>query len=160
MTALYATTLKTTMHPRYTRRAPEAGFTLIELMIAVAIVGILTAVALPAYQKQILKSHRTDAKTALLDLASREERYMSTNQAYASNGTLLGFSNDFPVSVPSDSAATYTLSVTLTNSNGTFTLTATPTGNQVADACGSYTLTSLGVQGVSGGSMSAADCWR
>ncbi|WP_031255975.1 type IV pilin protein [Curvibacter lanceolatus] len=148
------------MPHRNTHRSMIAGFTLIELMIAVAIVGILTAVALPAYQKQILKSRRTDAKTALLDLASREERYMSTNQAYASNGTLLGFSSDFPVSVPSGSAATYTLSVTLSNSNGSYTLTATPTGNQTQDTCGSYTLTSLGVQGISGGSMSAADCWK
>lgn len=148
------------MHLRYLRHTTDAGFTLIELMIAVAIVGILTAVALPAYQKQILKSHRTDAKTALLDLASREERYMSTNQVYASSGTVLGFSNDFPVSVPSGSAATYTLSVTLSNSNGSYTLTAAPTGNQVQDSCGSYTLTSLGVQGVSGGSQSAADCWK
>lgn len=148
------------MHSRYPRHTTDAGFTLIELMIAVAIVGILTAVALPAYQKQILKSHRTDAKTALLDLASREERYMSTNQVYASSGTVLGFSNDFPVSVPSGSAATYTLSVSLSNSNGSYTLTATPTGNQAQDSCGSYTLTSLGVQGVSGGSQSAADCWK
>lgn len=143
-----------------TRQRVNSGFTLIELMIAVAIVGILTAVALPTYQSQILKSHRTDAKMALLDLASRQERYMSLQQVYASTGAALGFSSDFPISVPSADAATYTLSVALANSGSSYTLTATPTGRQVQDACGAYTLSSLGVQGVSGGSQGAADCWR
>jgi len=149
----------TTMHHRHTIRLSNVGFTLIELMIAVALVGLLTALALPSYKKQILKSHRTDAKTALLDLASREERYMSVNQTYTNSGTALGFSANFPISVPSGNAATYTLSVTLSNSNANYTLTATPAGNQAQDSCGTYTLTSLGVSGVTGAISSAADCW-
>ena len=85
---------------------------------------------------------------------------MSLRQVFASTGAALGFSSDFPISVPSADAATYTLSVALANSGSSYTLTATPTGRQVQDACGAYTLSSLGVQGVSGGSQGAADCWR
>ena len=67
------------------------GFTLIELMIAVAIVGILAAVALPSYQRSIMKGRRVDAKAATLDLAAREERYFSVNNTYTNSAVSLGF---------------------------------------------------------------------
>ena len=69
-------------HPRRCAR----GFTLIEVMIAVAIVGILVAVAFPAYNQSVRKSRRSDAKAALLDLAQREERYFSTTNQYTDVG--------------------------------------------------------------------------
>ena len=59
------------------------GFTLIELMVTVAIVAILSAIAYPAYTEYILKSRRTDAKNALLDLAARQERFYSLNNKYS-----------------------------------------------------------------------------
>lgn len=149
--------MHTISHPaqaliRQRKHASNSGFTLIELMIAVAVLGLLTALALPAYQKQILKSHRTDAKTALLDLAAREERYRSINQSYTSDATALGYSSNFPISVPSASNPTYTLSVSLIGN--TFTASATPTGAQASDSCGTYFVRDTGAQ-----TAVQSNCW-
>src|ERR1700731_140430 len=64
---------------------PRGGFSLIELMIVVAIASVLFAIAIPSYISYIRQSRRTEAKTALLDLAAREERYLSTNPAAYTN---------------------------------------------------------------------------
>jgi len=144
-------------------RAPRVfGFTLIELMIAVAVVSLLAAFALPQYRAQIKKSRRTDAKTGLLDLASREERFMTVNNKYTNVAGNLGYSA-FPVQVPNPSAYSYQLSVTLSTDTLHYTATAAPNSaiGQSTDGCGSYTLTELGVQGntnLSNG-MTTASCW-
>ena len=70
------------------------GFTLIELMIVVAIVTVLAMIAIPSYNSQIRKSRRSEAKTALFDLAGPGERYMSTTGAYTSDGKLFGVPRD------------------------------------------------------------------
>ncbi len=141
------------------------GFTLVELMIVVVIVGILTMIALPSYQAYVLKSHRTAAINAILDLASREARYYTTNNAYTSDMTALGYSvsTAFPVTMGTGGTAYYNLSVTsVTAGTSTtpadFTLNAAPVGNQVNDTCGTYTYTSLGIKGITSGSL--ADCWK
>ena len=119
------------------------GFTLIELMIAVAIVGILAAVALPSYQRSIMKGRRVDAKAATLDLAAREERYFSVNNTYTNSAVSLGYAT----------AA----------SAGAFTVVTSPTGTQVADTdCYAYKIDQLGVQSnvdASGNLVAATDCW-
>jgi len=66
------------MHLQHAARHPR-GFTLIELMVVVVIATILLSIAIPSYQQQIRQSRRTEAKTAILDLAGREERFLSTN---------------------------------------------------------------------------------
>lgn len=141
------------------------GFTLIELMIVVVIVGILTIIALPSYQAYVLKSHRTAAINAILDLASREARYYTTNNVYTTDMTALGYSvsTAFPVTMGTGGTAYYNLSVTsVTAGTSTtpadFTLNAAPVGNQVNDTCGTYTYTSLGIKGITSGSL--ADCWK
>ena len=68
----------------------QIGFTLIELMITVAIIGILSAIAYPSYESYVRKSRRVDAKNALLDLASRQERYFSVNNKYSTTAADLG----------------------------------------------------------------------
>ncbi len=81
------------MKPKHMPRVSGAsGFTLIELMIVVAIVAILGTVAISGYINSVRKSRRTEARTALLDLASREERFMSTNSAYSNTPSDLGYS--------------------------------------------------------------------
>ena len=69
----------------------SSGFSLIELMVAVAIVAIIAAIAIPTYQTQIRESRRVDAKTAVLDLAAREEKYLSLNNAYTGSPANLGY---------------------------------------------------------------------
>lgn len=141
------------------------GFTLIELMVAVAIVGILSALAYPAYTNYIMKSRRTDAKNALLDLAAREERYYSMSNQYSTNPSNLGYgtATTFPVNVQTSNAAYYQLSlnapVPASAALPTYAASAIPLGNQTNDGCGSYTINQLGVQGNTGNSTSTADCW-
>lgn len=130
------------------------GFSLIELMVAIAIVGILAAVALPSYKDSTRKARRPDAKAALLDLASRQERYYSTNNAYTSDATKLGYAA-FPASIPSATQNNYAL--TVEDADGTtFTLQAEPKGDQVNDKCGTYTLTNTGLQS---NSTTETGCW-
>lgn len=142
-----------------------AGFTLIELMITVAIIAILTVIAYPSYRQYVLKSHRVDAKTALLDLAARQERYFTLQNNYTSSPAALGYgAAAFPISIQTGSQSYYTLNVTLLSnaaSAPSYTAAAAPTTLQQADACGTYTINQLGVQdntGLATGTTSA-QCW-
>ena len=155
--------MHTTRASLHTTRRHAAAFTLIELMIAVAIIGILVKLAYPAYTQSVLKSHRAEAKSALLDLASREERYFSTTNTFTASAPQLGYAagSSWPLTVQAGSSSYYTLSVTLdsTVSAPNFTATATAVNSQVKDTkCMNFTLTQAGVQTVSG-TDSAANCW-
>jgi type IV pilus assembly protein PilE len=135
--------------------AGSAGFTLIELMVVIVIATILAIIAVPAYTSQVRKSRRTEARTALLDLATREERFFSTNSAYTNVPGNLGYAGAFPVPV----ASSY-YQINVTNATGTaFTATATPINTQASDTqCGTFTIDNTGQQTVSG-TVSAATCW-
>ena len=132
------------------------GFTLIELMIAVAIIGILVAIALPNYQRYILKSHRSAAINAVMELASRQARYYTTNNTYTTSLVTLGYAAD-PMPVASSTEHYYDLSVSAVNATS-YTVSAAPSGGQTKDTCGTYSYTDLGIKSVSSGSMS--DCWK
>jgi len=143
------------------RRARSQGFTLVELMIAVAIVAILSRVAYASYINQVYKSHRVDAKTALLDLATREERLFSVrNQYETTNPSNLGYSGTaFPINVQSSNGVYYTLSFLTGATATTYTAVATPQGKQANDTCGTYQLSQLGVQSNTGNTTATASCW-
>ena len=138
----------------------QRGFTLIELMIVVVIAAVLAAIALPAYNDAVRKSRRTAAKTAVLDMASREEKFYTTNNAYTSTAASLGYAA-LPAAVPDASTNYYQLSVVMENTTNppTFTATATAQGDQTKDGCGNFAVNSLGVKSVSGGTLTVADCW-
>jgi type IV pilus assembly protein PilE len=151
--------------PHWPANTP-AGFTLIELMVTVAVVAILASLASAAYTSQIRKSRRTEARTALLDLAAREERYSSTNSSYTDSTANLGYTGTFPQSVGN---GYYQISVCVSaalpcgadaGTGAAFLLTATPAGPQATDTtCGSFKLDSTGTQTVTG-TATASTCWN
>lgn len=140
-----------------------AGFTLIELMIAMAVVGILAAIAYPLYEHQIEESRRTEARTALTELAAREQRYFATNNAYTSNAGFLGYgSNNWPIAVGGGYYELAKPNVQNSNTPPYFLLTATAIGTQTADsACQTFTVDSTGaeVSYDSSSKLSTSTCW-
>lgn len=134
---------------------PDEGFTLVELMVVVLIIAILLVIAVPSYRSSVLKSHRTEAKSILLDLAGREERYMGTNGTYTSDPTQLGFSTGFgnPFGNGYYSIATPTITAgTLTSSTAAavpaqFQFVASAISGQVKDSsCAKFTIDQSGTQ--------------
>lgn len=118
------------------------GFTLMELMIVVAIIGIIAAIAIPSYQSQIQKTRRTDAQGALTGLANAMERYFTTQNTY--DGAAVGAGGIFPDQAPLDSGTKfYDLSISGASASG-YTLLATPTGAQSGN--GKLRLTNTGVR--------------
>jgi type IV pilus assembly protein PilE len=149
--------------------AHARGFTLIELVVAMVIGGILVAIAIPAYSNYVLQSHRTDAKTALLDLASLEERYFSTTNTYTTVTANLGYptGNNWPVVVGSGyyQVQTPVIVAATTAAPASYSITAVPVpgGYQTKDtACASFTVTSTGTQTAlnSGGTDNSQTCWH
>jgi type IV pilus assembly protein PilE len=132
---------------------PQSGVTLIELMIVVAIIGILAAVAYPSYQQYVLRTHRADAQADLLELAQWiERRYSTTNRYAAADGNITA---QLPFNqTPRTGAARYNLTGVVGGTGQTFTLTATPAAVQAADACGTMTINQLGVT-----TAAVANCW-
>jgi|HubBroStandDraft_1064217.scaffolds.fasta_scaffold11520_3 type IV pilus assembly protein PilE len=156
----------------------DRGFTLIELMVTMVIAAILLGIAIPAYNLYVLKGHRTDAKSALVDLASLEERYFSTQNTYTSLPSQLGYGATpppFPIGSGATSyynitaitvvAAVPPTSTTTAGTPASYSITATAIGTQLQDtACYTFTITSGGVQtattSVASGSLpNNAACW-
>lgn len=123
------------------------GFTLIELLIAIAVIGILTAIAYPSYQDSIQKTRRAEAQGDLMELASFMERYFTESNTYV--GAALPFTNS-----PRAGTAFYTIGAAIApGPPSTFTLTAIPQAGQSNDPCGNLTINNVGATG------SANNCW-
>jgi type IV pilus assembly protein PilE len=149
------------------RAARAKGFTLIELMITVVVIAILAAVALPAFNSQIRKSRRTEARNALLDLSGRAERLYSANNSYLNSTTLqlnpadLGYQQITAFPFTSFGGGYYTVSRAATAT--TYTFTATAIGVQAADTqCATYTVDNTGKQAAadSAGTDQTPTCWN
>lgn len=141
------------------------GFTLIEVMIVVALIAVISAVAYPSYQSYILRSHRTDAKAALSNAAQRMERFYTEKLTF--NGAALGAgTNDIATTTSLDKY--YTIGFDTSPTSGTacsatattssvanaYRLCATPTGSQANDSCGVFSLDNSGVK-----LPPTAKCW-
>ncbi|TMH36764.1 MAG: prepilin-type N-terminal cleavage/methylation domain-containing protein [Betaproteobacteria bacterium] len=133
---------------------PARGFTLIEVMITVAVIAILAAIALPAYQEQIRKSRRSAAQGVLMQVASREQQlFLDSRQYVAAANTAALASSNIKVTVQSNLTSAYGFKVETTApaaSAPTFTVIATPTGSQTADKCGTMKVDESNVKTATG----------
>jgi type IV pilus assembly protein PilE len=134
----------------------NSGFSLIELMIVVAIIAIVGAIAMPSYDSYMKKGRRADAKVGLLKVADKQERYYLQNNTYAANTALLGLTDPWI----SDEGY-YSIAVDTGADASGFTLTATAQGAQSDDTdCETMSLSSTGAETATAGSGGNADrCW-
>ncbi len=133
------------------------GFTLIELMIVVAVVAILAAIAYPSYQDAIRKSKRGQVKADLVELAQRYERYYTTENKYTDFWSKVATADKVSPRGATGGAIAY--AITSAEAGNTFTLTATPQNRQTSDTrCNVLTLNQAGVK-TKNGSGSLSDCW-
>ena len=157
-------------------RTYKQGFTLIELMIALVVIGLLSAVAFPSYQEQVRRAKRAEGKTALLKAAQLQERIYITGDpsvansiaTYADNArlpSLFGMASGpvYSGENPSLNTGAYTITVdalggTCTDFAQCFVLRASPNGTFTDPKCGQLTLSSTGVRG-STGTESSTRCW-
>lgn len=135
--------------------ARRFGFSLVELMVVVSVIGIVSMVAIPSYVQYTVRANRASAQSYLLNLANRETQYMLDARSYTNSlATLLA--------VPADVAANYTVTITVNNSATppTYTITATPINAQLSNdkACAVLTINYLSTRTISG-TGTVKDCW-
>lgn len=141
-------------------RPRDDGFTLIEIMIVVAVMSILAVVAVPAYNEYVAKSRRGAAITGLLEAAQALERYYSMNGHYtaARGGNTLP--NVFEAAAPASGLAYYTIGPTGVTDDEEFTLRATRAAVMAGDPCGDFQITHSGARSLTDNIRSVGDCWR
>lgn len=123
------------------RKNNQSGFTLIELMIVVAIIGILTTIAYPSYTQYVISANRASAQAEMMDIANRQQQFLLTNRSYADQATLTASG----YALPADIATKYNYAIAVgAGAVPSYTLTFTAIGAQVND--GNLTINNEGVK--------------
>lgn len=131
----------------------QQGFTLVELMITVAIVGILAAIAYPSYTQYVVKSNRAAAQAFMLNVANKEEQYILDAREYATAATNAEFTSNLALNVPAEVSKVYTVTVGHVSSNvRTYSIQAAPIAGSAQAGDGTLTLDNAGTK-------SPADKW-
>lgn len=148
-------------HPERPGASRQRGFTLIELMIVVAVVAILATIGYPSYREYVLRSNRAIGQALLAEAAARQERLYSDTNSFTADMTALGFAAD---PVVSDGGLYQVDGAACTDGTlaSCFTLTATAIGNQTEDTrCATMSLDSLGRRSAAAsGGAASAECWK
>ena len=146
----------------------EGGFTIIELLIAVALVTVLLTLAVPSYQSHLERVRRVDGQKILLDVASRQEVYYLDNRSYSADMAQLGFASttlspDVTAFLSENGYYSFAATAGASNSVATsYVATATRRGSQLSDAlCGDLTVNSIGDTSIVNGNSTNPqhDCW-
>jgi type IV pilus assembly protein PilE len=139
------------------RVTKNTAYTLIEIVVVLAFIGVLVAFVAPTYHHYILKTHRYEARAALVDLGARLQNYHQQHQTYASATLATGTATDV-LSLNTTPNGYYQLRITQ-QTDGFYEIRAIPLNKQSADDCGQFVYTSLGQKQITG-SLSSAQCWE
>ena len=141
------------------RQYRQAGFSLVELLVVLVIMGVLSALALPGYTRYVQRGNRTEVMAALLEAQHFMERYYSANGQYLSPANAVPMLPQRLQRIPLQGTVRYQLSVREATANS-YLLQAVPEGSMADDVCGSLTINQTGLRGVLNSTNSVSECWR